>query len=137
MKECIICESIIKILTVIVINIIFLFIYGYNNFEIDLVSKLNYVVYAGFVIILLLMTFEYFKLFQKNYLKVIIITVVNTVLVVISSILSLSVYLLVLSDNIDGKQIGILFGSFIVTLILTVLTLKFIDKRATEITEQA
>jgi len=133
----IIWESIIKILTVIVINLIFLFIYGYNNFEIDLISKLNYVVYAGFVIILLLMVFEYFKLFKNYYLKVIIITVVNTVLVVISSILSLSVYLLVLSNIINEKQIGILFGSLIFTLILTIITLKFIDKRATKITEQA
>jgi hypothetical protein len=122
-------ESIVKIITVIIINILFIFIYGYSNFEFELLSKLNYVVYAGFIVITLLMTFEYYNLFKNYYLSIIIKTIINTILVVMSSIVSLSIIFLLTSGSIDINKVLILIGLLIGILILTIITLIFIDKK--------
>jgi len=78
------------------------------------------------------MLFEYYKLFRNYYLKVIITTIINTILVVMSSIISLSVTFIFKSNNIDIYQVLFLIGSLVAILILTIITLIFIDKKATD-----
>ena len=116
------------------INIIFLSLYGAKYFETVLIAKLDYVLFSFFIIIFIFTISELFKrLLKYDTFKTVIDAIINSVIVIISSILSLSLYLLWLSITTDRQEIIILFSSLIGVLVIAVFTLVFIDKKIEQV----
>ncbi len=127
MKETIY-DTMIKITTVIFINIIFLFFYGVNDFKILVEGNLNYM---GFYIIIIvsllpinyisksLLIFNWFKTFMK--------TIIGTVLVTASSLIGLAIYLLCISENQNIQDILFVFGFLLLFIFLISSLILYIE----------